>query len=251
MMAMISKRIQGYYRISKFLGLTSLRGLQVLRESQHSQDALDNPEARQIFQQWAKEVCEIFEISIQVSGAPLMKDSGLLVGNHMSYFDIPVLCSVDPINFVSKKEVESWPIIGKVGKAIGNIFHDRENSSAGKETANALKESLLIHKRRVCVFPAGTTSLRGLPWRPGVFRLAHETGVPLQPFVISYRPFDRVVHETGSMLTHSVALNDDGPLQARIIFAEPFVVKDPVKDLERCFAWNEKTLNEELALVTT
>src|SRR5947209_19547610 len=35
----------------------------------------------------------------------------LIVANHISWLDIVVLCSVEPVCFLAKREVEAWPVV--------------------------------------------------------------------------------------------------------------------------------------------
>jgi 1-acyl-sn-glycerol-3-phosphate acyltransferase len=49
-----------------------------------------------------------------------------LVGNHLSYLDIPLLMQSSPnISFVAKEEVGRWPVIGAGAHALNTIFVKR------------------------------------------------------------------------------------------------------------------------------
>ena len=54
----------------------------------------------------------------------------VVIGNHTSYLDVPVVASQIPVLFVAKQDVKQWPLIGWAGYLAGTIFVDRE--SGGK-----------------------------------------------------------------------------------------------------------------------
>lgn len=209
-------------------------------------DSAQINEASKKFQAWAQEVCKIFEIQLHVSGNPILKESGLLIGNHMSYLDIPVICSHDPINFVAKSEMMNWPIIGRVGHKIGTIFHDRKNPASKKSTAELIKNAIQFENKRVCVFPAGTTSLVGKAWKPGVFKLAHEIQCPVQFFSICYRPAQIVAYKSGSMLKHALQLNTQGPIDAFLHFSPVVKIHNPEADFKYWSNWNRTQIDSQL-----
>ncbi len=82
---------------------------------------------------------------------------GLLVSNHLSYFDIIAIGSVTPAVFVSKADVRGWPLIGWLTKLSGTVFIERERRShvgaVNQEIESALADDLLV-----VIFPEGTSS---------------------------------------------------------------------------------------------
>jgi 1-acyl-sn-glycerol-3-phosphate acyltransferase len=97
----------------------------------------------------------IFHCTTTVTG-PIPK-AGLLVSNHLSYFDILVLSAITPAVFVSKAEVRGWPIFGWLATIAGSIFIERERRThvgqVNREIANALADGVLV-----VVFPEGTST---------------------------------------------------------------------------------------------
>ncbi|MCU0228365.1 MAG: 1-acyl-sn-glycerol-3-phosphate acyltransferase [Bryobacterales bacterium] len=110
----------------------------------------------------------------------------LIVGNHQSHTDIPVICWL-PLQFkwVAKKELFSIPVAGWMFGMAGQIAVDRKDSRAG---AKALIQAARFLEQRMSVlfFPEGTRSRDGnlLRFQDGPFRLALKTGVPILPVVI-------------------------------------------------------------------
>src|SRR6476620_7918263 len=48
---------------------------------------------------------------VRVDGAPICDQAVLFVSNHVSWTDIVIIGSIQPVAFVAKREVESWPLI--------------------------------------------------------------------------------------------------------------------------------------------
>jgi 1-acyl-sn-glycerol-3-phosphate acyltransferase len=109
----------------------------------------------------------------------------LVVSNHLSYLDIPILGSVVDMRFVPKKEVASWPIIGFICKIIDAVFVDRNVKKIG-EGQKALRAALSVGEV-VALFPEATTGdgRHMLPFKPAFFEAA--AGVMIQPVAICYR----------------------------------------------------------------
>jgi 1-acyl-sn-glycerol-3-phosphate acyltransferase len=233
-------------KVIRAMSSTAYRGRQVLQLTQNHKSWNIQAQAHSIFQSWAQDLCRIFEIRIHLEGEALDSEAGLFVGNHASYLDIPVICSQMPMSFVAKAEMRKWPVVGKASLALGTIFHDRQNQASGKSTAEILKKAVGEEGKKVCVFPEGTTSLRGRPWKPGVFRVAQELQVPLQPFCIRYRPAHRAAFESPSMLLHCLNINNDGHLDVILTVGPKVLVKDPQKECTEWDSWNKELLHKSL-----
>ncbi|MEY2408449.1 MAG: hypothetical protein QOF48_1119 [Verrucomicrobiota bacterium] len=82
---------------------------------------------------------------------------GLLVSNHLSYLDILVLGSIAPCVFVSKSEVQHWPLLGWLTRLAATLFIQRGKRSdvarINQEAARVLDADVLL-----VIFPEGTSS---------------------------------------------------------------------------------------------
>ncbi len=68
------------------------------------------PRQARTFPHWYhRQVCRILGVRIEVDGAVAHDRPVLLVANHTSWLDIPVLSAVAPVSFVAKKEVAGCP----------------------------------------------------------------------------------------------------------------------------------------------
>ena len=116
----------------------------------------------------SKEVLKTLGYEFKVEGEAPSDESCILVGNHVSYLDIPVVIGAAPkAIFISKDNVQKWPLLGPTGTAMGTIFVSRDKSSNRHQARNAISE--ILRKRtgeKIVVFPSGTTSLdESKPWK--------------------------------------------------------------------------------------
>lgn len=81
----------------------------------------------------------------------------LLVANHASWLDIPVISSRTPLSFVAKKEVAGWPIFGMFARLQRSIFVDRSSRRGAHKAHNELAERLIAGET-VVLFAEGTSS---------------------------------------------------------------------------------------------
>jgi len=154
-----------------------------------------------IIQYWAKRLLRILKIKITLSGEVLKflgKDSYLVVSNHISWLDIPVIFSLKPMTFVSASDVKTWPIIGMLAKISGAIFVERNRKSSLVEVIQAMNHHFKNEKRSICIFPEGVTSngYQVLPFKSNLFQSAFESNVLLLPLSIKYKENNVLTNRT-------------------------------------------------------
>jgi 1-acyl-sn-glycerol-3-phosphate acyltransferase len=162
----------------------------------------DDPAIASVTQQWAQGALKNFNVSVKVIGTPT-SEPAIYVGNHLSYLDIVALYSIKHLCFVSKAEVGKWPIIGSATHAAGTIFVERGSVRSRVETADVLGRAVAEEQKSVCIFPEGTTSVQGKNWRRGVFRVAQERNLWVQPLGLMYKPARRAAYiDDDTLLSH-------------------------------------------------
>jgi 1-acyl-sn-glycerol-3-phosphate acyltransferase len=160
-----------------------------------------------LIQHWAKRLLRILKIKITLSGEVInifSKDSFLMVSNHISWLDIPVIFSLKPITFVSRSDIKTWPIIGILAKISGAIFIDRNRKSSLLEVIQAMNHHFKNHKQSICIFPEGITSngYQVLPFKSNLFQSAFEANKLLLPLSVQYKENNVISNRTsfhGSM----------------------------------------------------
>ena len=154
-----------------------------------------------LIQYWAKRLLRILRIKITLSGEVLKflsKDTYLIVSNHISWLDIPVIFSLKPTTFVSASDVKTWPIIGILAKISGAIFVDRNRKSSLVEVIQAMNHHFKNEKQSICIFPEGITSngYQVLPFKSNLFQSAFESNKLLLPLSIKYKENNVLTNRT-------------------------------------------------------
>lgn len=117
----------------------------------------------------------------------LKKEPLVVVANHQSFVDIPLIFGYLDINvgFVAKKEIKKWYLFNLWMERAQCIFLDR---SSPKEALKSFNEAIQFVKngKSVCVFPEGTRTYDGQvgEFKKGSFKLALEPKVKILPVTI-------------------------------------------------------------------
>lgn len=129
-------------------------------------------------------VAAISGARVRVNGAPVAGPA-LLLANHTSWLDIPVLGGAAGARFVSKDSVDRWPVVGFLARLNDTIFISREARGAVRAQADTLRREL-AGPRPVALFPEGTTTdgRALLPFRASL--LAAADAVAVHPVAIDY-----------------------------------------------------------------
>jgi 1-acyl-sn-glycerol-3-phosphate acyltransferase len=113
--------------------------------------------------------------------------SYVVVANHQSQFDIPVIygyCGLD-LRWVMKAELRKVPFIASGCRAIGHIFVDRSDPDQAREAINSAV-SRLKPGTGLLFFAEGTRSRSGqlLNFKKGAFRVAIDQQMPILPMTV-------------------------------------------------------------------
>lgn len=148
-----------------------------------------NPLIRKCMRWWLAKITDILNIEVELRGElPHEKDGAvLLIANHVSWIDVPVIGGQTPISFLAKTEIASWPLIGTLATRVGTLFIQRgsgDTELVSKTMAHTLKKN-----RSVLFFPEGTTSDgKGLKrFHRKLFQVCQHHDVTIQPLVLHYR----------------------------------------------------------------
>ncbi|MEW1689408.1 lysophospholipid acyltransferase family protein [Streptomyces sp. NPDC091265] len=112
----------------------------------------------------------------------------LVVANHVSWLDIPLVAAVRPGRMLAKSDIRRWPFLGPLAALGGTLFVERERLRALPATVGAVA-SALRGGSRVVVFPEGSTWCgrgAGGRFRPAAFQAAIDAGAAVQPVRIRY-----------------------------------------------------------------
>ncbi|GAA4004218.1 lysophospholipid acyltransferase family protein [Sphingomonas humi] len=114
----------------------------------------------------------------------------LIVANHVSWLDIPMLAGATDCAFVAKDGLRSHPFMHWLCVQNGTVFVERDRRGSLHDQIAAMEAAIRSHKP-LCLFPEGTVSdgTRLLPFRSSLLKLAEDPPLPLkiQPVAIDYR----------------------------------------------------------------
>ncbi|MEH0581473.1 MULTISPECIES: lysophospholipid acyltransferase family protein [Streptomyces] len=164
-----------------------------------------------VVRSWSRAVVRAAGVRIRVTGSPAPTTTGLLlVANHISWLDIPLLAAVRPARMLAKAEIRRWPVAGALAARGGVLFIDRDRLRALPATVTRIAD-VLRAGRAVAVFPEGSTWCGRAQghFRRAVFQAALDARVPVQPVRIRY--LDRA----GGASTAAAFVGDD-PLLASL-----------------------------------
>jgi 1-acyl-sn-glycerol-3-phosphate acyltransferase len=146
---------------------------------------------------WTGLVCRIFGLRISVTGE-LPKGASLVVANHISWIDIPLLYSLAPMGFVAKAEIARWPVAGFIARFGNSLFHDRGSHDSSRKVKDAMV-ARLKQGQRVAIFPeGGILPGHGVkPFHARLFAAVAESEAPVQPLMLRYVKEGRHYREIG------------------------------------------------------
>ena len=142
----------------------------------------------------------------------------IFMSNHASNLDPPILIPLIPrrTSVMVKKELFSYPILGKAMRMGSLVPVDRGNRDAGIEAVKAAKQ-VIGQGLNMTIYVEGKRSFDGklLPFKKGPFYLAMECGVPVVPVTITGTHY--------AMPKKRFAIR---PGTVKVIFHEPIEPKD-------------------------
>lgn len=136
---------------------------------------------------WSAEMLRVMGIAMQVDGR-LQSGGVLLAANHVSWLDITALHAVVPqARFVSKADIQSWPLLSRLADAAGTLYLHRERKRDALRVVHLVAQAL-SEGQAVAVFPEGTTSdgRALLPFHANLFQAAIVTSTPVQPIALRF-----------------------------------------------------------------
>ena len=168
----------------------------ILRRAERALAAGDMDTVEQIVNKhiphWSRQILHITGVQLLVEGLDnIPKDTAcVFVGNHRSYYDIPILLTAldAPHGILAKEELEKIPLLNRWMKLLGCVFVKRDDIRASVKALNDAT-AIVESGRSFVIFPEGTR-YKGEEggageFKAGAFRIAIKTGVPVVPVAIS------------------------------------------------------------------
>jgi 1-acyl-sn-glycerol-3-phosphate acyltransferase len=137
---------------------------------------------------WCRVLVSAAGVRIRMTGEAPSHGGLLMVANHISWLDIPLLAAVRPARMLAKTEIRQWPVAGALTALSGALFIDRDRLRALPETVARIADGLR-GGAAVVVFPEGSTWCGRAQghFRRAAFQAALDARVPVQPVRLLYR----------------------------------------------------------------
>ncbi len=168
-------------------------------------------------------------VRLRVEGRPA-EGSMLCASNHVGYLDLAALGAGPVAGFVAKAELESWPLIGVLSKAVGTLFLRRGDARAAQQSVAALR-ARLERGQPWGIFPEGTSTAGDtvLPFHAALFEAACAGSHPIQPVALRYEDAEGRAagnwagwHGDSEFLPHLWSMLALPGWTLRIAYLEPF-----------------------------
>lgn len=186
-----------------------------------------SPRFRRAVRWWCRALVRAAGMRVRIVGEAPGDGGVLVVANHISWLDIPLLAAVRPARMLAKREIRDWPVAGPIA-AQAALFIDRDRLRTLPETVAEIAGALRAGQA-VAVFPEGSTwcGREQGHYRRAVFQAALDAGVPVQPVRIRYRTLD------GTASTAPAFVGDDSLLTSvwRVVTARRLVAEVEVLPL--------------------
>ncbi len=138
---------------------------------------------------WCHVLAFCAPVKVEVEGLEHVdpEQSYVVVANHQSQFDIPVIygfCGLD-LRWVMKAELNRVPFVASGCRAIGHIFVNRSDPDQARSAINQAI-GRLRPGTGILFFAEGTRSRSGrlLPFKKGAFRVAIDQQWPVLPMTV-------------------------------------------------------------------
>jgi 1-acyl-sn-glycerol-3-phosphate acyltransferase len=136
---------------------------------------------------WSIDLLAKLAVKLKVIGVPPKSGPLLLVSNHISWLDIVMLQATCACQFVSKSDVQRWPLIGTLASGVGTLFIERTS----RRDAMRVVHQMVVRLRAgdiLAIFPEGTTSdgVSLLPFHANLFQSAISANVPVLPVALGF-----------------------------------------------------------------
>jgi lyso-ornithine lipid O-acyltransferase len=179
---------------------------------------------------FARTLSALLRLRIFARQVPPPQGPRLLAANHVSWLDILALCSVEPVCFLAKREVDAWPVASTFARLQETVFVDRRRRRTIL-AANAAMAQRMLAGRPMLLFPEGTTSdgsalrkFHSSHFAAARDLLASASGIEtvcVQPVAIRYSSPAAAWFGDATLLPHLWSLLTGEPIRCDLVFGKP------------------------------
>ena len=146
-----------------------------------------------LFHVWCRAFVRALDVDLRLhqKNRKRLPERFILIANHPSAFEdigIPALFNVVSL---AKLQVQDWYIAGRIAKAAGTLFFDRDDPDSRQEVIETMVDTV-NRGQNIALYPEGGCKGRRLfkEFKSGAFEVSIRTGVPILPLFLHYEAQD-------------------------------------------------------------
>ncbi len=159
----------------------------------------------QRLESWSRGLLRVAKVNVATLGREhiVPGESYVVMSNHQSHFDIPVIFQAlgIPMRMVAKRELFRIPVMGSAMRYSGFVEVDRSRHTKAMRSLSAARDRLRQDQTSVWIAPEGTRSKDGQmgKFKRGGFHMAIDAGLRILPVAVdgSFR-----IHRAGELQVH-------------------------------------------------
>jgi 1-acyl-sn-glycerol-3-phosphate acyltransferase len=151
-----------------------------------------HPVAR-MFNAWSRAFVRALDIDLRLHQKNLKRlpERFILIANHPAAFeDIGIPALFDVVS-LAKLQVQDWFIVGRISKAAGTLFVDRDDPASRHQSIQTMVDAVNAGQN-IALYPEGGCKGRRLfeQFKSGAFEVSIQTGIPIVPIFLHYEAQD-------------------------------------------------------------
>ena len=165
-----------------------------------------HPVAR-LFRHWCRAFVRALDVDLRLhqKNRRRLPERFILIANHPSAFeDIGIPALFDVVS-LAKLQVQHWFIVGRISKAAGTIYVDRDDPASRDQVIETMVEAVNAGQN-IAIYPEGGCKGRRLfeKFKSGAFEVSIRTGVPILPLFLHYEAQDDFEWQPPYLLPHKI-----------------------------------------------
>ena len=127
------------------------------------------------------------DLHLHQKNAKPLPNHYILIANHPSAFEDIGIPALFPVYSLAKLEVRDWWIVGRISRAAGTLYVQREERASRRDAYQQIIEELARGKN-IALYPEGGCKGRRIftSLRYGAFDISLKTGIPIVPVFLHY-----------------------------------------------------------------
>ena len=146
-----------------------------------------------LFNTWCRAFVRALDVDLRLhqKNRKHLPERYILIANHPAAFEdigIPALFKVVSL---AKLQVKDWFIVGRIAKAAGTLFVDRDDPASRHQAVQTMVDALNAGDN-ICLYPEGGCKGRRLftEFKSGAFEVSIRSGFPIVPVFLHYEAQD-------------------------------------------------------------